>query len=183
MFLEINQIGLRFLNSLNYFDSSMFALSKKFGLEHQFFPHRWNKLEFFSYVGDPPTEPDFFCAEDTVEIFKAKATFSKKLEQNKNRNWKFSDAIINYSNYRLQITLLAVLKFCVEAVSCQQLLSREIFPFKKELVFIMPFNSPLFTKASYAFQLLLYYTESHLLKNIRPPIRMQSSKQELVFCS
>ena len=181
MFLEIKQIGLRFLNSLNYFDSSIFALTSKFSLEHQFFPHRWNKAHFFCYEGPPPTKADFFCAEDSVQICQAKATFLNKLKEN--RTWKFADAIIKYSNYRLQVTQLAVLKFCIEAYSCQQLLNQEIFPSNKELFFIMPFNPPLFTKASYAFQLLLHYTESHFLKNIRPPIRMQSSKQELEFCS
>ena len=83
--------------------------------------------------------------------------------------------------FRLHTIAKRNIKFLKDAFSCQQILQTLLK--KEDLPFIMPFNHPMFTKASYAFTLMLLYSNPNCLKSQRPPIRMNSSKQELEFCA
>ncbi len=177
--VELSEVGLRFISSLNYFSGSILSFCKRFNYPPYFFPKRWNKKSFFSYCGISPSLDDFFSVDDSEDVIekKKKIISDKKSKQ----MWNFQDELKTFSLFRLKIMAITNLSFLKEAFECQQLLFSQLSPNKK--TFLMPFNPPFFTRASYAFQLMLYFVPPNLLKTNRPPIRMTSSKQELEFCA
>ncbi len=178
MLIEIPEVGWRFLNSINYIDKKFFTANSK----SIFFPNRWNKASYFSYTGSPPCMDDFFNVEDSAETINFKKEFVRKLSC----SWNFRSALEQYLFFRVYCTSDNILSFTREAFACQMLLQEQIGNLHQPhqpLKYILPFNPPLFTRASYAFQLLMYFTRPLLLKAVNPPIPMTSSRQELEFCS
>ena len=173
LILEIPEIGLRFMNLTNYIEQSLQLQGNIC-----FFPQRWNKEAFLSYIGSAPTINDFFNAEDTSAIMQKKEKF---VGQQPNL-WNFQKALKEFCHNRIHCMFNITINFIQEAFSCQNLLYTITKP-ETYKTYIMPFNPPLFTRASYAFQLLLLYSKDiSKLKVPLPPIAMQSSKQELEFC-
>ena len=180
LMLELAEFGLRFINLTNYVDTSLITISLNFNLRLPFFPHRWNKKAFFTYQGSPPDLHDYFHADDTSQIISLK----QKFVQDQDTLWDFTQSLKDFSRKRTYAMLTIAIKFIKDAVICQNLLYTNITSRHDKQFYIMPFNSPLFTRASYAFQLLLLFSKNiSKLKVPLPPIRMQSSKQELEFCS
>ncbi len=181
--IELPEIGIRFVSSLNYFEGSIFDICKRFNLDLKFFPKRWIKHSFFTYVGKPPLLADFYNAEDSVAKHNEKKAFAELL-QTEVQSWSFTNAIKHFSRFRLEAIAIANISFLKTAFQCQQLLFDTLSPSHLEstISYIMPFNPPFFTRASYAFNLLLNYTQPTEVKTCRPPVRLTSSKQELEFC-
>ncbi len=178
--IEIPQIGVRFISSLNYFHDSVLSQAKRMGIEPCFFPKRLNKKKYFDFEGKAPNFEDFFCAEDSEEVIKDKKSYFKKI--NHRIPWNFRDSLKQFCEFRLHVISRTNLKFISDAFALQTLLNTILSP-KKEITFLMPYNPPFFTRATYAFHLLLTFTRPTSLKMARPPIRMTSSKQELEFCA
>ncbi len=183
--VELPQVGLRFVSSLNYFTESVIELSKKYSKRLLFFPQKLNKKAFFNYNGRPPSTDNFFGAQDSKSIIAAKDTFIKQIS--KQTNWNFKNEIKLYVEFRLGVIALANLNFIMEAYDCQKLLygqlSSDSSDSRSKFCFLMPFNPPFFTRASYAFHLLLSFAKPIGLKVPRPPIAMKSSRQEIEFCA
>ncbi len=178
--LEIADMGLRFLNSTDYSSESHFFFFKKFHENAVFFPQKWNKSSFYQYVGQSPTISDLFNAEDTAEVIKEKEIFVEKKSTDK---WSFKEEIVGFSRKRASIIARAFLSFVQEAFRSQDFLFRELQSTSTKKEFIMPFNPPLFTRASYAYALLLKFSSIEEIRTENAPIRMSSSKQEIEYCS
>ncbi len=179
-YIEVRDVGWRFINSTNYIEASYFDLCRSHDLPCRFFPQKWNKPAFYSFCGLPPTGDDFFNANDTSLEVDAKFEYAQKLSTKK--CWKFDIELIGYSQKRLNVVANEILTFIKEAFNCQELLHRQM-SHSIEQEYIMPFNPPLFTRAGYAFHLLLYFSKAKDLKVPGHPISMTSSKQELEYCS
>ncbi len=178
--LEIVDLGLRFLNSTDYSNQSHFCFFKKFHEAPVFFPQKWNKESFYEYVGSSPTKSDIFNVEDTQAVLTEKENFVNKTMSD---TWCFKKEILNFSEKVVVIIARAFLSFIEEAFQCQEFLFMQLQPSKTEKEYIMPFNPPLFTRASYAFALLLKFSSIEEIRTESEPIRMSSSKQEIEFCS
>ena len=186
MLVEVQQLGWRFINSINYLETRVHDLAQKLDINNFFFPMKWNKRTCFKYVGKPPHRDDFFNAEDSEAIVTAKNAFFSQNVLSTNI-WSFETALKDCVKFRLDVIEQSLLNFLRDAFACQDLLHnqfQEENQIQPKRDYLMPFNPPLFTRASYAFALLLTFTSSkNDLKNTQAPIAMRSSKQELEFCT
>ena len=75
--VELPEIGVRFISSLNYLDGNVYDLSQKLNIPLIFFPQKWNQERFYKYVGKKPSQADYFDAEDSVFIVNEKKKVCK----------------------------------------------------------------------------------------------------------
>ncbi len=180
--IEIPEIGVRFISSLNYLDGSVYDICNKLNLPLIFFPQKWNQKRFFNFVGKSPLVEDYFDAEDSEIIFQEKEKF---VNSKKSTQWSFNKSIEEYLHARILAIAKGNLTFLKESFECQNLLHKQFskvnYVENQQYEYIIPYNPPLFTRAGYAFQLLLYFSSSSDLRAARPPIHMASSKQELEY--
>ncbi len=178
--IEIKDMGIRFLNSIAYVEQSHCLFFQKEKENPSFFPQKWNKNALYTYIGKPPTLDDLFHAEDTVSTITEKSLYITKLAGT--AHWNFQTEIIRHSQKRVKIVAKFFLHFIADAFECQDFLFHFLAPNVRVRNYIMPFNPPLFTRASYAFSLLLQFAQIGSLKTEAPPVQINSSKQELEFC-
>ena len=178
--IEIPDVGIRFISSLNYIEGNVYDICRKIKEPLCFFPHKWNKKTFYTYEGVCPSLSDYFDAEDSDEIISEKKKFC--MAEKKKKNWNFKLALRAYAQSRVQAIAKANLFFLKESFDCQELLQQQFNINNAKKLFIVPFNPPVFTRAGYAFQLLLHYSNTSDIRCWRPPVSMASSQQELEYC-
>ena len=182
MSVEVPDIGIRFINSENYFDLAAAEEMISGDQKKIFFPQKWNKPAKFYYEGEPPLEEDFFDFADTEE----KVLEKKKFVRFQSYPWNFAENLIKYSQNECQRIAKATTGFVFNSLICQEKLKTCLttLPNNHVNLFAHPFNYPLFTKAAYAFKLLLLFCPKlRSVKVVKPAISMASSKGEVEFCS
>ncbi len=182
MMIDEKKLSLRFVEVQNYLHCTFRELCKRIHCPIPFFPHKWIQSKYFEYKGSPPTLKDFFDFEDTKQDLMEKEDKIKKFE--KNKMWDFQKELIAFLEQKVKIIATAMLDFFQEAFHCQRVLYTNLKPLKpnENWNFLHPANPPIFTTATYSFQLFLRITdESNNLRTVGTPIPFQSSKGEIEF--
>ena len=182
-FVEIKEISVRFVNMHNFFDMRLTKLAEAANVKETFFPLKWNKKSMYSYVSQPPLLNDLFDFDDTWEEIEKKKAFIKAL---KDEEYNFCSKLIEHSKACLNIIFHMGIQFLKTSFISQDFLYTYLEIQKKSHTFpyVHPFQPPIFTKAAYAYKLLLTFCKE--IKSVifmRPPINMQSSIAEIEYCA
>ncbi len=180
--VEIREISVRFINLYNFVDVSLKNLCQTVGMSARFFPFRWNKKSMYSYNSHPPTLNDFFDFEDTSSNLEEKTLYITSLF---NKKYQFKRELLRYSKYCLELIFRVGIQFLENSFACQDFLYTHLDMKQSKLRFpyIHPFHPPIFTKAAYAYRLLLTFCpDINKIIFMRKPVNMQSSLGELEYC-
>ena len=180
IYLEIPNLGIYFLDSLNYYEGNINHLASKYAIDLTFIPQSWIKPAMFQYKGCPPEVNDLFHFEDSQSDIMKK----QKYCQNLKFPYNFFQALKKASMEKTIVSATAAFSFFKSCFACQKtLLSffRPMIP-KNFLAYVHPFTSPIITKACFAFHLFrLYCSNLHQIKVVKPQIAMKSSTGEIQY--
>ena len=183
MLIEDKTLGLRFIEAQNYICGSFMELVERMSMPKVFFPLRWIHEKYFDYEGKPPSVKDLFNFEDSEEDIAHKTEFVRNLDE----KWSFQKELHKYLFYRIQVLARSLLDFLKEAFESQLALFEHLAKntaINNEQDFLHPFNPPIFTAATYAFQLYLKVSNgAKQIKTIKNAIQFQSSKGEIEYVS
>ena len=169
--LEIEELGIKFLRSNNYFDGNEYKMASLFNIafEKNFFPARFQNV---IYKGDIPNESFFFEFTDSKEIREEKIKFLTNFKKN-NSTWEFSKEILKYSEEKLNILSLAFLKFIEESFLFQNLLQH-----KDESKLIHPMGNNVSSISSFIYKVFrLFYLNSYDIYAIKNEFGGNLAKQ------
>ena len=180
MLIEEKCLGMRFIHIENYI-----PLSEQDQVEETtaiFFPLRWIRPDFFSYTGTPPKETDYFSFEDSNQDILNKKQFVKKQRQ----PWSFLPEFVTYISKKTHQTALSILKYLRHTFEVQIVMQKHLTQtaatHPNQL--FHPMNMPIFTGASYAFNLFkLFSRTAKDIKSIKQKIMFKSSKGEIEYTS
>ena len=97
-------------------------------------------------------------------------------------NWDFKKEYILFLAKRVKICAIVILDFLKEAFHCQNVIFKHFKHSIESWTFLHPANPPIFTAASYSFQMFLHMTgNSSNLKTIHKPVPFNSSKGEVEY--
>ncbi len=182
--LNIQELGIRFVDTSNFLDESIEELAEKSNNCLDFFPQKWNNPAMYLYIGKPPSSEDFFYADDDSKTVAKKKQYARDLEVA--GNWHFADRLIKHCKHKTHVTAKTTTDFLRQAFLCQDLMRMQLKVAPKtcdEIPYLHPFF-PTFTKASYAYNMFLLFTDaSKKIRTVREPISINSSKGEMEFCS
>ena len=180
MLIDETTLSLRFVEVQNYLHCTFRDMCHRINCPIPYFPTQWIQKPFFDYIGVPPRLENYFDFEDTDEDIREKQKIVQKLG---NLVWDFQKHFFNFLMLRVKIIALALLEFFKEAFHCQQILSLHLKKDPKSFYqFLHPANPPIFTAATYSFQLFLHMsTNKTTLKTVHPPIAFNSSKGEIEY--
>ncbi len=181
LLIEDHNLSLRFIDAQNYLNFSLKTLGQRITMPLFYFPLKWISKQNFGYSGPPPNIDDFFCFEDSSEDLLLKEHFIKEYPS----TWSFETEFWRFLERKINILAFSVLDFIKEAFLSQKTLLHHIhYSSENAPKYLHPLSPPLFTSASYAFQLFLRFSEeSKKIKTINNPIAIKSSKGELEFVS
>ncbi len=178
--LDVEQLGLYFVDATNYVDGSLQLLSKKHNLMPLYFPLKLNKKSFYSYCGEPPSFDNYFHFEDSCEQKEEKKSYVQNLEY----PWNFVSNITEYCVAKVTVCATALLSFIRHAFDCQDALAKEFHPKinADQLPYIHPLQDNIFTKSTYAYKVYLaFVADAKCIQTVNPPIDMTSSRGELAY--
>ncbi len=181
--VQIREIKVQFVNVKNYFDETFFSLLSKNKIKVPFFPLRWNKRSMYMYNDAAPKLMDFFYFDDTLAELEAKKEYVKEIQKNK---FNFKKELELFSSIRAKSLGMVILKFLKTSFQCQTLLRKflKVAETKERFPYVHPFQYPVFTRASYSFRLLRTFCINFTkIRQMLPPISMQSSLAEIEYCS
>ncbi len=177
--IEEKKLSLRFVEIQNYFHSSFRDLCHRVDQPMPYFPLQWVQKSFFSYNGKPPNLNDLFDFEDTEKDLEEKKEYVSKLAP---LNWNFKKEYILYLTKRVKISAIVMLDFLKEAFYCQNVILKHFKHSSESWTYLHPVNPPIFTAASYSFQMFLHMTgNSSNIRTIHNPIPFNSSKGEVQY--
>ncbi len=179
MLVEEKKLGLRFVEIQNYVNCSFKEMCLRIRKIEPHFPFQWIQPKYFLYEGDWPTITDFFYFEDSKEDRKLKEEAINK-SKNQMQKWKFQDVLFHFLQQKIEIISLVMLDFLKEAFYSQKVLFEAFNSTVKS--YLHPLQSPIFTAATYSFQLFLKFSpDSEHILPICTPIFFKSSKGEIEY--
>ena len=180
MLIEEKRLGLRFVEIQNFLHLNFKEICSRISQKEPFFPLQWIQKSFFSYSGLPPSLKDFFNFEDSSADITAKKEYVIKLNQESSLLWNFQRALALFLKKKTEIIATAMLDFIKETFCCQQILIDQLGDSKT--TYLHPLNAPIFTAATYAFQLFLKFAkEAKRIKTVNNAIPFKSSKGEIEY--
>ncbi len=178
MLIEEKTLSLRFVEVQNYLHCSFRELCERIKKPMPFFPLKWIQKSFFDYIGKPPVLDDLFDFEDTEKDIAEKNFFLSKTKS----EWHFMTEYFTFLTHKIQIIATAMLEFFLEAFFCQLVIVRHFKHLENQWTFMHPANPPIFTAATYSFQMFLQLSkQANTIKTILPPIPFKSSKGEIEY--
>lgn len=122
--LEIQDLGIKFLRSNNFFEGDEFQIAKMFEISHTktFFPHRLNNI---NYQGNVPDIKLFLDFKDSDETRKEKHNFVDNRKR-QNSKWCYEKELIFYVEEKLRLLSLSFLTFLKESFNLQNELQIEL---------------------------------------------------------
>ena len=178
MLIECQEIGLRLLDSQNYFKATITELARNALDPFIYFPRKWNKSNLYEYEGLIPPVKDFLYFEDTVSDIEAKKKYVKAFQG----KWALKTNLVKNTNQKVLLNAKCILQFISSAFEIQKELFLNISEKNNEYSFLHPLNRPLLTFSSFAYQLFLMISDSDL-RMMNRPIEYNSSKGEIEFAS
>ncbi len=181
MLIEDTNLGLRFVEIQNYVNCSFKELCTRISAKEPFFPLSWIQPKFYTYNGKPPSLDDYFHFEDSKDDLKEKTNFVHSM----GNKWNFKLELAQYISKKVKILAHVFLDFIRETFYCQQILMshmQERNVNNSTKTYLHPLNNPIFTAATYTFQLFLKYCqESDKITTVNNPIPFKSSKGEIEY--
>ncbi len=178
MLIEEQKLCLRFVEVQNYLHCSFRELCERIKKPIPFFPLQWIQERYFSYIGQPPVLEDFFDFEDTEEEVEKKKLHLAKMPC----EWNFLEEYFSFLTLKVEIIAAALLEFFKESFYCQNVILKHFKDLSPTWFFMHPANPPIFTAATYSFQLFLQMSkQANVLKTINRPIPFNSSKGEIEY--
>ncbi len=179
MLIEDKQLGLRFVEIQNFLQLTFKEMCSRIAEPEPFFPLQWIQKSFFTYSGKPPSLDDFFNFEDSSTDLTAKKQNVTKLKQS-SLPWSFQCSLAQFLNQKINILATAMLDFLKETFACQKILIEQLG--NSSTTYLHPLNAPIFTAATYAFQLFLKLSkEAKDIKTVNNAIPFKSSKGEIEY--
>ena len=180
MMIDDKKLSLRFVEIQNYVHGSFREICERIHHPIPYFPHQWIQLKYFDYSGPPPTINDFFDFEDNDQDLKEKE--AEVLKSKSKPIWHFQEEFFRFFQLKVKIIAIVFLEFLKEAFCCQNILNQHFQTGSHSWKFLHPANPPIFTAATYSFQLFLLMSKAgNLLKTINNPIHFRSSKGEIEY--
>ena len=179
MLIEEKKLGLRFVEVQNYLHGTFRDLCQRIHKEVPLFPLKWIQQKYFTYNSAPPTVEEYFDFEDTEEDLKAKKKYVEKLTD----SWNFAKEYILFLTFKIEIIAIALLEFFKESFCCQREILKHFEALEeRKQTFIHPANPPIFTAATYSFQMFLHMSQKgNMIKTVNNPIPFKSSKGEIEY--
>ena len=169
--IEIEELGIKFLRSNNYFNGNEYQIAKLFDVEVQkkFFP---NRFQDFGYKGSIPDSKFFFEFSDTETERLEKIEYICNFKKN-NFNWIYSKELMQFCEEKLTILSLCFLKFIHESFSFQILLQKD-----DEFKLIHPLASNICSLSSFTYKLYkLFYLNDYEIFAIKNEFGGNLSKE------
>ena len=178
MLIEEKKLSLRFVEVQNYLYCSFRELCDRIQKPVPYFPLQWIQSRLFTYIGNSPSLDDFFDFEDSEADLKEKQRFLSTLPA----KWNFVEHYVTYLNLKIEIIATAMLEFFKESFFCQKVILNHFKYLPNTWTFLHPANPPIFTAATYSFQMFLQMSkQANVLRTINRPIPFQSSKGEIEY--
>jgi G:T-mismatch repair DNA endonuclease (very short patch repair protein) len=171
--MEIEELGIKFLRSNNYFAGSEYEIAKMFDITFQkrFFPNRFPDM---FYKGCIPKEEYFFDFKDTKTIRQEKLDFIQNFKEN-NLCWCFEKELVMFSEQKLNILTMAFLKFIKECFLFQCLLQNNG---EERLQFIHPLGNNVCSTSSFIYKVYkLFYLNNFEIYSIKNEFGCNLSKE------
>ncbi len=175
LMVECQEIGLRILDTQNYFSKSITELAET-NTKFVFFPRKWNKNSLYFYLGSIPPWQDFIYFEDTINEISRKKAFVNNFKG----LWCLKEELLKNTTQKVFLSAEYFLNFLLHAFEIQNILFRN-FELKKKM-FLHPVNQPFLTFSAFAYQLFLNLSNADI-RMIKGPIEYNSSKGEIEFAS
>jgi len=120
--IEIEELGVKFLRSNNYFLGNEWDLGTLFEIKYQkkFFPNRYTD---FQYSGPIPSSMFFYEFKDSKTEREEKNQYISIYKNNK-YEWNFQKELLEFCEEKLRILTTAFLKFIKESLEFQNHLSQ-----------------------------------------------------------
>ena len=173
--IEIEELGIKFLRSNNYFEGGEYEIAKLFDIQFmkKFFPSRFQDV---FYKGPIPNDEQFFNFKDTKTIRKEKIDFINNFRQNK-LCWNFEKELVIYSEQKLIILTLAFLKFIKESFLFQTLLQNKNNDEDKSKL-IHPLGNNVCSTSSFIYKVFkLFYLNNYKIYSIKNEFGSNLSKE------
>jgi hypothetical protein len=155
MSLTIEEFDIRFVDSRNWLQGSLSALSERFPTieaKKGVFPIKFNCLTSFNYGGPVPDFEFFKTENDTDKTLQEKQEFHQKLET-QNYVYDFNNEIVNYCRDDCNVLRQALTAFLKQSFDFQKILVEQYGSHKQseKLPYLSPLSLPHITLSSYAF--------------------------------
>jgi len=171
--IEIEEIGIKFLRSNNYFQGNEQELALLFDIKHQkqFFPNRFPDV---NYIGTIPNAEFFFEFKDTKLNQNEKLEFISSFKNNK-KSWNFKKELLEFSEEKLRIVTLAFLKFIEESFILQKHLQTDQ---ANTFGIIHPLANNVSSTSAFIYKVLkLFYLNKYSICSIKNEFGISFGKQ------
>jgi len=184
-FLEIPSLKIRFVHINCYLKGSIYTLASQFNIEFKkiFYPKKWNKPEFYNYVGNSPDLNDFYDFSDTKEDQEDKKTYHSNLTN----PYNFNTNLINTTRYESKLFFTCCLCFLKQCFELQDLVHNFAQNKNDKLEVIHPFGWKISSLSGFTYAVFAYFfmNDEQMFSVMQPftGSTVQSSRGEFEWTS